>query len=152
MSFNNQTRLSECQLRLIRDTFTTKSTIGKLYVNDIFFCYTLEDVARAENVKIDGETAIPTGVYKVAISNSSRFRRPMPMIFTESNGYELKNKGISFKGIRIHGGNKPENTEGCILVAFNKGENSIWGTAEKELVNKIQSFDNIGIEIINKPS
>lgn len=99
-------------LKLYRDTFTTESSVGKLYNGDEFLCHTLEDVSRGENVKIMAKTAIPTGIYKMQVSMSNRFKRDMIMIFTEDNGYELVNKGISFKGIRIHGGNDHEDSEG----------------------------------------
>lgn len=137
-------------LKVIRDTFTHNTTIGKLYIDDVFFCYTLEDTARDEGVKVKGKTAIPRGVYKVSLSKSSRFKRIMPMIYTESNGYELKNRGISFKGIRIHGGNTHKNTEGCILVAKNKLNNeTIQGTMEYELTKKLTGVKNITIEVVN---
>ena len=138
------------KLKLIRDTFTINTTIGKLYIDDVFFCYTLEDTARDEGVKIKGNTSIPRGEYKVKLSRSSRFKRVMPMIYTESNEYELKNKGISFKGIRVHGGNTHKNTEGCILVAKNKlNDSTIQGTMEKELVKKLTGIENITLEVVN---
>ena len=37
------------KLEVIRDTFTDKSTIGKLTLGGRFFCYTLEDVDRDIN-------------------------------------------------------------------------------------------------------
>src|SRR5688572_32863405 len=50
-----------CQMRLVREVFTEKTTIGSLYINGDFFCYTLEDKTRP--IKIYGETAIPKGMY-----------------------------------------------------------------------------------------
>lgn len=139
------------ELKLIRNTFTHNTTIGKLYIDGEFFCYTLEDTARDEGIKIKGKTSIPRGVYKVKLSKSHRFKRTMPMIYTESNGYELKAKGISFKGIRIHGGNTHKNTEGCILVAKNKlNDDTIQGTMEYELTKKLTGVENISLEVVNK--
>ena len=139
-------------LLLIRDTYTNLSTVGKLYVNGTFFCHTLEDVARAYGVKIKGETAIPQGEYLVDLSTSYRFKRIMPMIYTESNGYELKSGGISFKGIRIHGGNTHKNTDGCVLVAHNRlNYNLIQGTAEKDLVSLLsEATEQITLTIKNR--
>ena len=119
-----------------RKMYTKKSCIGVMILgeSDSPFCYTLEDVSRGENIKIPAETAIPAGVYKWKVTFSQRFQREMIMIFTEPNGYELKNNGISFKGIRIHGGNTDKNTEGCILTAYKKTiDGKIYQTAEREI-------------------
>ena len=57
-------------------------------------------------VKRPGLTAIPAGRYRVGLSKSKRFGKLLPELF-----------GVpQFDAIRIHGGNKPEDTEGCILV------------------------------------
>jgi len=138
------------QLKVIRKWFSARTTIGELYIDGKFFCYTLEDTVRAEGIKVPAETAIPQGIYKVKVTMSSRFKRPIPMVFTESNGYELKNGGISFKGIRLHGGNTHTNTEGCILVAYRKVDaNTIQGTAEKDLVSRLKVSTEITLEVIN---
>jgi hypothetical protein len=86
---------------------TAKSTTGLMYVNGKVFCHTLEDVQR--DVKVYGATAIPSGRYPVVSTWSAHFKRELPLlVYVE--GYE---------GIRIHCGNKAEDTEGCILVARN---------------------------------
>lgn len=143
--------MKKAHLKVIRDTHTLTSSVGKLYINGKYFCHTLEDVARAEGVKIPGHTAIPTGTYAVQLSMSSRFGRIMPMIYNQENGYELRNKGVSFKGVRLHGGNTHKNTEGCILVAYNRlSDDLIQGTAEKDLTEKLKEYDEITIAIESK--
>lgn len=84
-----------------KDTYTT----GRMYINNLYFCYTLEDVVR-EGEKVDGKTAIPVGTYDVIIDDSTRFGRPMPHILNVPN----------FTGVRIHAGNTSKDTEGCILL------------------------------------
>ena len=127
------------KLLLIRDTYTQNTTLGKLFVNGQFFCHTLEDTVRGHGIKVYGHTAIPAGEYKISVSKSSRFKRLMPMVYTETNGYELIKDAISFKGIRIHGGNTHHNTDGCILVAYNRlNDTTIQGTAESELTEKLK--------------
>jgi hypothetical protein len=101
------------KLRLVRDTFRSSFTLGRLYVNDQEFCNTLEDCVRA--VKIKGETAIPEGVYQVVIDMSARFKRLMPHVLNVPN----------FEGIRIHKGNKAEDTDGCILLGMTRGDGYI---------------------------
>ncbi len=126
-------------LLVIREEFYNDTTIGRLFIDGEFFCYTLEDAIRGFGIKVDGQTGIPAGEYKVSLSRSHRFKRVMPMVYTEANGYELKAGGISFKGVRLHGGNDHTNTEGCILVAYKKvSEKKIYLTAEYDLTKKLK--------------
>lgn len=81
--------------------------IGKMSVDGEYLCNTLEDPQRP--VKIAGRTGIPSGTYKVVLSNSFRFKKVLP---------EIQNVP-GFVGVRIHAGNTAEDTEGCILVGFN---------------------------------
>jgi hypothetical protein len=146
--------------KLIRDTYTNGTTLGKLYAPDgTYICETLEDIVRGWGIKHGGTTAIPTtqgsSPYKMNISMSQRFKRRMVMIFTESNGYELKKNGISFKGIRIHGGNTNANTWGCVIVAARRLNNeTIQGTQEAKVLALVEDYLNKGevcLEVQNRP-
>jgi hypothetical protein len=140
----------EANLKVIRKWISARTTIGELYLNDTFFSYTLEDTVRAPGIKVHGETAIPEGEYKIQITPSNRFKRDLPMVFTECNGYELINGGISFKGIRFHGGNTHENTEGCILIAYKKlDSNTIQGSSERDLVKELKNYNIITLTVEN---
>lgn len=96
-------------------------TIGRLFINNEYFCDTLEDTDRGLSStmqvneilakKVKGQTAIPTGKYDVILTFSPRFKRVLPLLLSVK-GYE---------GIRIHAGNTAEkDTEGCLLVGENK--------------------------------
>jgi len=103
-----------------RTDYLETMTIGELSIDGRFFCYSLEDKCR-ENPKTDapfevayekvqGSTAIPVGTYEVIIDMSMRFGREMPRLLDVPG----------FRGIRIHAGNNPTHTEGCILVGMSK--------------------------------
>jgi len=120
-----------------RTELTEKSTIGNLTIDGKFFCYTLEDKVR--DVKIAKVTAIPAGTYKVSQTLSNRFGIVMPLLKDVPN----------FEGVRIHSGNKHEDTEGCILVGYTKSADFIGDSrkAFKDLMARIKGVENITIEI-----
>lgn len=102
------------KLRLIRDTFTEKSTIGNLYVNGVYQCATLEDADRkieSGGAKVYGKTCIPRGTYEVIVDFSNRFQVRMPLLLNVPQ----------FTGVRIHPGNTDKDTEGCVLVGETRG-------------------------------
>ena len=94
-------------------------TIGRVYINDTFYCNSMEDcdrglqqwmsVAEIENAKIYGETAIPKGKYIVTMDYSPKYKRVMPHV--------MNVKG--FTGILIHSGNTAKDSLGCILLGKN---------------------------------
>lgn len=115
---------------LEREWFTDKSTIGTLSFDGEFCCFTLEDTCRRK--KENGTTAIPSGKYEVVLDYSTRFKRVMPHILDVP----------FFEGVRIHSGNTPENTEGCVLVGLKRGENVIYDSKK--------AFDFVEAEIVKR--
>ena len=89
-------------------------TIGKLYIDDNYFCDTLEDTVR-NGVKVYGKTAIPAGKYKVKKTMSPRFQKILPEILNVPG----------FSGVRIHSGNTAADTEGCLLLGLNKEKGKV---------------------------
>lgn len=120
-------------------------TIGKLYINDLYFCDTLEDVVRDiaadGSGKVYGATAIPAGQYEVKLTYSPRFKRVLPLLCNVP----------FFTGVRIHAGNTANDTEGCILVGKNRVvgkvlESRMW---EQRLINELKKEKKIIIIIKN---
>ena len=104
------------KLKLIRQFGTEGFTEGKLYIDDVFECYTVEDEDRhleAGGVKIPAVTAIPKGSYEVVLSMSPRFKRILPEVLNVPG----------FTGVRIHSGNSSKDSEGCILVGSSNDRN-----------------------------
>ena len=110
-------------LDLKRTTFSKESTIGELFVDGAFECYVLEDVVRQPGeAKVFGKTAIPAGTYQVKVTYSNRFRRLLPLLVNVAGGnIQFGGRRIDECGVRIHSGNKPEDTEGCLLPGTRLG-------------------------------
>ena len=84
-------------------------TIGKLYIDDVYICDTIEDRCRKiekKEDKIYGLTAIPHGRYPVVLDYSPKYSKLMPHILDVPY----------FSGIRIHSGNSDEDSLGCLIV------------------------------------
>lgn len=78
-----------------------------------YLCDTLEPQWRDYKngaYKVKGKSAIPEGRYLVLISWSTKFKQWLPLLWNVPK----------FSGIRIHAGNTPQDTEGCILVGKNQ--------------------------------
>ena len=138
------------KIKVVRQVFTDKSTIGSLYVNDVFFCYTLEDKDRGleqsqslimiQAKKLFGITAIPYGNYPLIVNKSPKFGRLLPRL-----------QGIKgFDGVLIHRGNSAEHSHGCILVGYKKGTDCIMEStkAEADLITILQKESTHTIEIV----
>lgn len=102
------------RIRVERTAYRDTYTIGKMSVCEdgawSYMCDTLEDRYRANGMKVKGSTAIPKGTYNGVVDFSSRFKKMMPHILNVP----------MFSGIRIHCGNTAADTEGCVLVGYNK--------------------------------
>lgn len=116
-------------------------TIGKLYIDGVYYCDTLEDKVRnlpAEK-KVMQETAIPPGEYMVIVNVSPKFKRELPRLLNVPY----------FDGILIHRGNTPKDTSGCILVGENKVKGKVINSTpyELDLTVKIKQAGGATIEI-----
>lgn len=109
-----------------RQRSTPTATFGDLSIDGAFECHTLERP----------EVQIPSGTYSVEITFSPRFQRLLPLLDSVPGRTD----------IRIHAGNWPRDTEGCILVGQTLGVDMILSSllALNPLVEKIQAALNAG--------
>ena len=123
-----------------RDTYT----IGQLEIAGKRICDTLEDKDRGltdrqpedviKRIKVHGETAIPTGTYRVDMDTvSPRFSR---QTYYQKLCKLPRLVGVKgFVGVLVHAGNTAADTHGCILV----GENKQIGT----VLNSRDTFEHL---------
>ena len=134
------------KLQLKRIFLGEEYTIGKLFYHNgedfIYFCDTLEDKVRDLNrngkfdngeVKIYGKTAIPYGKYKMVVTWSPKFQRDLPLLLNVNH----------FEYIRIHSGNTIDDSNGCLLVGFNKEKGKVLDS-KKTLENLMQLLKDSG--------
>lgn len=105
-------------IELFRDPPPKSHNWGELFIDGLLLGQTLEDEDRfleTGGEKVHGQTAIPRGRYKVTVTFSNRFQKPMPLVHDVPG----------FSGVRIHGGNTEANTEGCPLLGARRTSNGI---------------------------
>lgn len=93
-------------------------TLGALYVQGRFRCFTLEDQPQA-GAKVPGETRIPAGIYDVKLRTEGGFHQRYanhPRIGNVHKGMLWLQHVKGFEWILIHCGNSDDDTAGCILV------------------------------------
>ena len=104
-------------------------TIGRLYVDCVPFCDSLEPPDRGlssimspEEIrarKVDGETAIPTGYYDLSMEFVSPKFSARSWAWPYGGIVPRLMDVPGFDGILIHPGNTQADTMGCILPGFN---------------------------------
>lgn len=130
-------------IQVKRKTFTDISTIGDMFIDSQFVCYTLEDKTRtADEEHIKGKTSIPYGTYQIHFRKEGTIYESLKKHFTDikqergslhiynitGNTYPIwyKTPGVQPEAcVLIHTGNKNEDTEGCLLVGAKVGKDVI---------------------------
>lgn len=105
-------------------------TIGRLYIDGVLFCNTLEDkdrglkqtdsLATIQSKKVYGETAIPTGTYNVRMDIKSPKYSLLSWYKNLCKGFMPRLENVpGWSGILIHPLNSPDQTLGCLGVGKN---------------------------------
>jgi Family of unknown function (DUF5675) len=121
-------------ITIVRETFTENSTMGELYLDGAWQCFTLEPPESAI-----GSTGKPElvqlGTYQAALEMSPKFGTITPHLkgvpFYDDNG--------PHGPVELHWGDYPGNTDGCCLVGGMRAMNFVGNTrvALKMLVAKL---------------
>lgn len=128
---------------LVRDSFSSGSTAGVLFVDSCPFCNTLEPAISIGKAKYGKGCCVAPGVYSIDFHYSPKFGK-----------YMLTLCGVRGRfGILIHSGNTSLDTSGCILVG--KRENIGVLSDSRDTLNKLFDrclavFDKEPITIIIK--
>lgn len=123
---------------LVRDSFSSGSTAGVLFVDSRPFCNTLEPASSiGKKVKYGKGCCIAPGIYSIDFHYSPKFGK-----------YMLTLCGVRGRsGILVHSGNTPNDTSGCILVG--KRENISVLSNSRSTLDKL--FDCC-LDVIGKES
>lgn len=126
------------KLTLTRDVRAPEFTLGELSDESGHLCYTVEDTVR-DGPKVPGKTAIPAGRYRIIITQSNRFKRPLPLLLNVPG----------FEGVRIHSGNRAEDTEGRLIVGQARNPDGVGASklAFNELYRQIAEAIDAGEEV-----
>jgi len=120
-------------LRLVLNTIqsTEESTLGALYLDGAFQCFTLEDRVRTTGVKAYGKTAIPAGTYEIGLRKGSPMAKRYDKRYICHDGMLWLRDVNDFKWVYIHTGNSANDTKGCILVG-NSAKKTLQGSVLRE--------------------
>lgn len=148
----------------IKRTITRNSyTLGKLYIDGVYFCDTLEDkdrgltqdmnIGQIQLLKINGETAIPKGIYKVTLDVISPKFSKYPFYMETCKGKLPRLIDVKgYEGVLIHvadGLKRDSLVQGCIGVGNLSAEEYLMNGKKvfAELYNKLKG-NNIELEIV----
>lgn len=108
-----------------------KYTIGKVYIDDVYVCDSIEDKDRGlsddmtleqiKKIKVKTQTAIPTGTYNLTLKTQSPSFSKKTYYKNYCNGYLPRIQNVKgFDGILLHRGTDQNSSSGCIILGYNK--------------------------------
>ena len=111
------------ELKVVRYSSSKESTLGLLFIDGVFVCYTLEDEHRT--VKVMGETRIPAGRYQIQLRDfGGHHWRYLKRYGSEFHKGMLQIVDVpGFTDILIHKGNDDDDTAGCLLLGGTANNN-----------------------------
>ncbi len=121
------------KLTVKRFADNSDTTLGILFIDGVFECFTVEDEER--QTKVMGETRVPNGTYDIKLRSVGGFHnrysakygsmhKGMLCVHNKPN-WILENAGMSFQYILIHTGNTDEHTSGCLIIGDSQENNQL---------------------------
>lgn len=129
-------------LSVHRFDYAKNHTKSIIFIDGQFICFGMEPENRVNN-KIPGQRdLIPEGTYQLVLSMSPKFKRLLPEVIN-----------VPFNtGIRIHAGNHPSETSGCLLVGSYFADNMLLNSNKtlNKIIDKLKEFkaNNEGVRVI----
>ncbi len=108
-------------LKLKRFSGADEATLGLIFVEGKFFCYSLED--QFNEPKVPGETRIPAGKYQIMLRAEGGMHKRYSNRFSFHKGMLWLQMVPGFTFIYIHTGNNDDHSEGCILTGDGQVQN-----------------------------
>lgn len=126
-----------------------ESTLGLMFIDGKFECYTLEDEERT--TKVFGETRIPEGRYEVLFRTEGGHNHRYGLKFGDFHKGMLELQGVPlFKYVLIHIGNDDDDTAGCLLVGSKANSNSYTkGYIEASTGAYTKMYEKVSNELTN---
>ena len=130
------------KLTLQRYLFAEDYTMGLLFIDGVYFCDTIEDKYRGQDLKktkVMNETCIPYGVYDVKITYSPKYKKDMPQILDVPY----------FTGVRIHSGNTAKDSSGRVIVGIKSENGKVLESrkAYNTLIKRLETAKYIKIDV-----
>ena len=126
--------------KLIRENKVNKAVRGHIYERHTYFNHRSGDyrevLTPVAPTLENADCLIPALIYKLQVNLSPKFGTLMPILVDVPGR----------TGIRIHGGTKPEHSQGCVLITRRKEYQNF----VKTLLHEQQTCAPIYIEICDK--
>ena len=151
------------KISLVRIANKKTYCIGRLYVDGMYVCDTIEDkdlgldqswsLDKIKQKKVKSKTAIPTGTYEVTLNIVSPKFSKIAYYKQFCNGRVPRLLRVpGFDGILMHIGKDERSSAGCLIVGYNTivGKVTDSKQAFEKLYALLKNADNITIEITRK--
>jgi hypothetical protein len=103
--------MNKTTVRIDRYQGGAGGVIGNVYINDIWFCHSLELAYRDNRV---GVSSIPAATYQCKMTFSQRFQKPLYLVIDVPNRVGIRFHAANYAGDRKL--NQKSELEGCIAL------------------------------------